>query len=60
MEYSEVIKKSIKAMMRVLEAHYPRIKFINYHEDLDGKDCHIEARMRMALYIELIKAGIIT
>lgn len=62
-EYPEFIKKSVQALCDEIIKYHPDILNIKYNEDnmndLDENESIFKQRMEMALYIELIRAGII-
>ncbi len=59
MTYHEIIKVAVNAMLSRLNAYLPgNITELTYDCGLD-KEVSLRSRMEMALYIELIKAGVI-
>lgn len=58
-DYPAPIYEAAKAVMDIIDKYYPDVKKNNYDDRgfLLGKGCTFEARMRMGIYIELIKAG---
>lgn len=60
-DYPESIKKSVKALCKELEKHYPKAfqKKYGNNEKTTCVRTTFQSRMEMGVYIELIKAGVI-